>query len=197
MSFGFPTILAEGYASLEQALKSAYADDVLLFAAASNDGGRSGRSYPARERTVIAVHTTDTYGTRSTFSPTAIDDSSNIATVGEAVESAWPMPKCHGKTDTQYTVHKSGTSFATPTVAGIAGFLLLYTRMHLPEHAKALKSHKRMEALLKKVAEKGHSGGSRSIRDGYHFVDLSLHPDCLFGKEESYINAIIKDVLLN
>ncbi|KAF2973268.1 hypothetical protein GQX73_g289 [Xylaria multiplex] len=88
MSFGFPTRDIEGYVDLERALANAYANKVLLFAAASNNGGQLGRSFPARDHTVIAVHATDANGNRSSFRPTAIDDDISIGTIGEAVESA-------------------------------------------------------------------------------------------------------------
>ncbi|KAI0183575.1 pfs domain-containing protein [Xylaria flabelliformis] len=193
MSFGFPTCDTEDYIELENALANAYANKVLLFAAASNDGGRLGRSFPAREPTVIAVHATDTYGNRSSFSPTATDDDISIATVGEAVESAWPVHLCDEEaTDQDYVKYKSGTSYATPIAAGIAAFLLLYARIHIPTKADALKSYQRMKAVLRKVAEKGIN---HTRRDGYHFIDLSLHTDSLFGKEKEHIDSIITDLI--
>jgi subtilisin family serine protease len=194
MSFGFPTCVIEDYGELERALKNAYLKDVLLFAAASNNGGRLGRSFPSREPTVIAIHATDTNGNRSGFSPTATDDDLNLATVGEAVESAWPVYLCNEAENPTFVKYKSGTSYATPIAAGIAAFLLRYVRTHLPAEAYALKSQKRMKALLKKVAEKGIM---YKPRDGYHFVDLSLYRDSLFGKDKAYIDQIMVDVLCN
>ncbi|KAI0599832.1 pfs domain-containing protein [Biscogniauxia sp. FL1348] len=194
MSFGFPTCNIEGYADLESALVNAYASHVLLFAAASNNGAKLGRSFPAREPTVIAVHATDVNGNRSGFSPTAAADSLNIATVGEAVESAWPVHLCDEVKNPDYSKYKSGTSFATPIAAGIAAFLLLYVRVHMPELAHALKDQKRMKAVLKRVAEKGVD---YNPRDGYYFVDLSLYADSLFGKEKGLIDLTIGDLLSN
>ncbi|KAI0968934.1 pfs domain-containing protein [Xylaria arbuscula] len=192
MSFGFPDCNIEDYSLLEHALMNAYTNHVLLFAAASNNGGRLGLSYPAREDIVIAVHATDANGNRSGFSPTATDDRITLATVGEAVESAWPAYFCEESTNPTFVQVKSGTSFATPIAAGIAAFLLVYGRVHLPEIAFALKSLKRMEAMLKRVAEKG---SMYKPRDGYHFIDLSLYKDSLFGKEKEYINHIIRDLI--
>ncbi|KAI1636336.1 pfs domain-containing protein [Biscogniauxia mediterranea] len=194
MSFGFPTCNIEGYADLESALVNAYASHVLLFAAASNSGAKLGRSFPAREPTVIAVHATDVNGNRSGFSPTAATDNLNIATVGEAVESAWPVHLCDEVENPEYVKYKSGTSFATPIAAGIAAFLLLYARVHMPDIANALKDQKRMKAVLKRVAEKGVD---YKPRDGYHFVDLSLYTDSLFGKEKGLIDLTIGDLLRN
>ncbi|KAI0405374.1 pfs domain-containing protein [Xylaria palmicola] len=195
MSFGFPTGNIAHYDELERALANANAKGVLLFAAASNSGGRLGRSFPACEPAVIAVHSTDANGNRSAFSPTATDDDISIATIGEAVESAWPVHLCEEEeeaADSMYVKYKSGTSYATPIVAGVAAFLLLYARVHLPAKADALKSQKRMKAVLRKVAEKGIN---HTRRDGYHFVDLSLHADSIFGRGKEYIDLIINDLL--
>ncbi|KAI1427237.1 pfs domain-containing protein [Xylaria sp. FL1777] len=192
MSFGFPDCNIEDYFLLKRALLNAYANRVLLFAAASNNGGRLGLSYPAREKVVIAVHATDPNGNRSGFSPTATDDRITLATIGEGVESAWPAYLCEESTNPTFVKIKSGTSYATPIAAGIAAFLLLYVKVHLPEKASALKSSERMEAMLKRIAEKGEM---YKPRDGYHFIDLSLYNDSLFGKEKGYIDHIIRDLL--
>ncbi|KAF9876389.1 pfs domain-containing protein [Colletotrichum karsti] len=190
MSFGFPDRDIEGYVDLENALGRAYANNVVLLAAASNSGGKLGRSFPAREPTVIAVHATDTDGNRSKFSPTAADFDINLATVGEAVESAWPVVLCDD--DTDYVRLKSGTSYATPIMAGITAFLMLYARVHLPEQAHYVKKQKAVKALLRRLAEKGPGYKSR---DDYHFVNLSLYSDNLFGKGKDFIDETIKDIL--
>lgn len=194
MSFGFSTCAIEGYGEFESALVNAYANDVLLFAAASNSGGKLGRAFPAREPTVIAVHATDANGNRSRFSPTAATDDINLATVGEAVESAWPVQLCDETANPYSVKYKSGTSYATPIAAGIAGFLLLYARVHLSEKAAALKSQKRMKAVMKRLAEKG---AGYKPRDGYHFLDVSLYADSLFGKDKALVDLTIRDLLSN
>ncbi|WQF81022.1 Putative peptidase S8/S53 domain, peptidase S8, subtilisin, Asp-active [Colletotrichum destructivum] len=190
MSFGFPDRDIEGYVELENALQNAYANNVVLFAAASNSGGKLGRSFPAREPEVIAVHATDANGNRSHFSPTATDYDINLATVGEAVESAWPVVLCED--DTEYVKHKSGTSYATPIMAGMTAFLMMYARIHLPQQAHALKKQKAVKALLRRLADKGT--GCKP-RDDYHFVNVSLYSDNLFGKGKSFIDGTIKDIL--
>ncbi|KAL6692070.1 hypothetical protein J3F84DRAFT_397291 [Trichoderma pleuroticola] len=179
MSFGFPTCNMDDYHELEDALANAHAKRVLLFAAASNSGGKLGRAYPARDQNVIAIHSTDTYGNRSVFSPTALSHDINLATVGEAI-------------DPRLLDAKSGTSFATAIAAGTAAFLLLYAKIHLPDKADALKRRRRMQALLKRVAEKE---AGQKTRDGYHFIDLSLFSDSLFGKSKEFIDETIRDVL--
>lgn len=203
MSFGFPTRVIDGYDELELAIKDAYYHDVLLFAAASNSGGQLGRAFPAREANVICVHSTDARGNRSPFSPTAVPQDVNLATVGEAVSSAWPMHLCGGDDDyataedgedDKYSTMKSGTSYATPIMAGIAAFLLLYVRLSLPDSAHMLKTRSRMIKLLQRISQKGQGSG---LRDGYYFVDVSLYADSLFGKDKALIDQTIKDILHN
>ncbi|KAL7938794.1 peptidase S8/S53 domain-containing protein [Trichoderma chlorosporum] len=191
MSFGFPTCAIENYSELESALANAHAKRVLLFAAASNSGGTLGRAYPARDQNVIAIHATDTNGNRSSFSPTAVAHDINLATVGEAIQSAWPM-HLWDASNGNFLKYKSGTSFATPIATGIAAFLLLYAKIHIPEKADALKSRRRMQALLRHIAEKE---AGQTARDGYHFIDLSLYADSLFGKSKDFIDGTIRDVL--
>jgi len=173
----------------------AYSRGVLLFTAASNNGGKLGRSFAAREPTVIAVHSTDANGNRSAFSPTAVSEDVNLATVSEAVESAWPIHLCDEAENPECVAHKSGTSYATPIMAGISAFLLRYAKVHLPEQAKALRSRKGMLAVLRRVAEKGTGSGGYKPRDGYHFIDLSLYSDSLFGKDKEFIDLTIRDLL--
>ncbi|KAI0180728.1 pfs domain-containing protein [Hypoxylon sp. FL1284] len=192
MSFGFPTRDIDGYDDLEEAIMNAYSNHVLLFAAASNSGGQLGRAYPAREQNVICIHSTDANGNRSQFSPTAVPDDINLATVGEAVESAWPVHLCDDVTNPSCIKYKSGTSYATPIAAGIAAFLLQYARQYLPGKAGMLKRQKRMKDVLRRVAEKG---STYKPRDGYYFLDLSLYADSLFGKGKSYVDHVIGDLL--
>ncbi|KAJ5980059.1 hypothetical protein N7481_007357 [Penicillium waksmanii] len=189
MSFGFRSRDVEGYEELERAIHNAYSAHVLLFAAASNSGANLDRAYPARDENVICINSTDANGNRSPFSPTALADVLNLATVGEAVESAWPMRYCDPPSGLK---HKSGTSYATPIAVSIAGFLLQYARLYILENAHLLKRQSKMKAVLRKIAEK--SLESRA-RDDYHFIALNLYSDNLFGKDQDFINYTLRDIL--
>jgi hypothetical protein len=195
MSFGFTTCDIDGYNELEGAIRDAYSKDILLFAAASNSGANLDRAYPARDQNVICIHSTDANGNRSKFSPNAIADDTNLATIGEAVESAWPVHLCDKKTNPTFVKYKSGTSYATPIAAGIAAFLLQYAKLHLrQDQLHKLKRQSRMKAVLRKVAQKSQES---KRRDDYHYVALSLYSDNLFGKDERLIKDTIVDVLNN
>ncbi|KAL7916637.1 hypothetical protein GGI35DRAFT_47714 [Trichoderma velutinum] len=194
LSFGWPSTDFQGYDELEDAIDRAYGKKILIFAAASNNGGRLGRAYPASNPQVICVHSTDTLGNSSDFSPTAEPDNLNFATVGESIESAWPMLLCNDLASPhRYFKSRSGTSYATPIMAGIAAFLLQYARLHLPEKAAlSLKRKEKMEALLKRCARRGPN---YTPRDNYYYVELSLHHHNLFGRELDRINDEILETL--
>ncbi|KAM0546214.1 hypothetical protein ACHAPJ_011000 [Fusarium lateritium] len=193
MSFGWPSSDFDGYEALEDAIDKAYSRKVLMFAAAANSGGRMGRAYPASSSQVICVHSTNTNGSASDFSPTAEPNAINIATVGESVESAWPTLLCNDSSNYDCVKSRSGTSYATPIVAGIAGFLLQYARLHLSDsQALALKRREKMEALLRRCAVRGPS---YQPRDGYFYVHLSLDRHNLFGQELDWVNYEISKAL--
>lgn len=195
MSFGWPSSEFDGFNAVQAAIDNAYGKKVLMFAAASNCGARLARAYPASSSHVICVHSTNAYGSRSDFSPTAESNAINIATVGESIESAWPMLLCHDypNAGTEFVVSRSGTSYATPIIAGIAAFLLHYARIHLTDdEAQALKRREKMELLLKRCAQRG---ANYKPRDDYFYVELSLHKHNLFGQGLEWANHEIRNVL--
>ncbi|KAM0421241.1 hypothetical protein ACHAPT_010963 [Fusarium lateritium] len=192
MSFGWPSSDFDGYDALQAAIDKAISRKVLMFAAAANSGGRLGRAYPASSSQVICVHSTNTNGSRSDFSPTADPNAINIATVGESIQPAWPMLLC-SNLNTECVKSRSGTSYATPIVAGMAAFLLQYARLHLSEgEALMLKRREKMEALLRRCAVRGPS---YQPRDGYFFVHLSLDKHNLFGGELDWVSYEISRAL--
>lgn len=189
MSFGFQTRDIDGYDELENAIHRAYATHVLLFGCASNDGANHDRVYPARDEHVICIHSTDANGNRSPFSPTPLEDTINLATVGEAVESSLPLRFSKDPLGMQ---HLSGTSYSTPIAVAIAAFVMQYVRLYVPERAHMLRKPSRMKAVLRRIAEK--SQPSRP-RDGYHYMALNGFSDNLFGKDQKLINATLRDLL--
>ena len=192
MSFGYPTNQIDGYGELEDALLHAHSRDVLVFAAASNSGANLDRAYPARDPHVICVHSTDSDGNRSKFSPTALTRDANIATVGEAVQSAWPVALCDRDANPDCVQCKSGTSYATPIAVGIVAFLLQYARIHLPEAADLLKRQSKTKDVLLRIAEKSQHSINR---DDYNYIALSLFPDNLFGKDKHFIDVTLGELL--
>lgn len=125
MSFGFP----QGDMEIEQQITHATQREknILVFAAASNDGRNSSRMYPARNRSVFAIHSTNGKGIKSDFNPPLGMDQ-NLSVLGEYIESAWQT----SKESNGCTRRLSGTSFATPIAVCLSAFLLAYVPMLIP-----------------------------------------------------------------
>lgn len=122
MSFGFEKPIEV----VQDAILAAYRERKIFFAAASNGGGNEGVAFPADQREVICVLSTDGRGNPSGFNPSIPDDmdGSFFSTLGEAVEVYGPIKSDPASQPLFSKVHKSGTSFATPIAAGIAANIL-------------------------------------------------------------------------
>jgi hypothetical protein len=157
MSFGFPV----ENTIVQPAIDYAFHQGKALFAATANDGGSGGVTYPANDPIVIGVNSSDGKGNRSDFSPTPRRNEDNFCTVGESVESFWPGVNGHWT-----AVTKSGTSYATPIAAGLAGSLLDYARLKMKlgdADINLLRRYKGMRAVFNLMKDK-------EPRDGYDFV---------------------------
>jgi subtilisin family serine protease len=176
MSFGFEKY----HAGIEAQLNRALGEHILIFAAASNDGASKSINvaWPAREKTVFAIFSATGEGKSSSFNPPSVRGL-NFATLGEEVESDWPLPLMsdEDKEQGRSTVRKSGTSFATPIAAAIAALVLEFARQpplseETPEVARQLKKLDRMEEVFERMSER--------TMGGYHYV----YPWRLFNARE-------------
>jgi hypothetical protein len=166
MSFGF---LREDE-RIRVAIQNAYAQGVIMFAAASNRGSLEGVrriAFPARMNQIISINSSDGFGSKSRFSPSPRDNDDNFSIVGEAVEVAWPISLLEG--GIRLT---SGTSIATPIAAGVAALVLEYVSQRGPEDME--ESHP-----IANVGRLWHYDGMRAILtsmsggstiDGYHWI---------------------------
>lgn len=185
MSFGYTT-RDNGYILIEEAIDYAQSKGVLLFAAASNSGANQRRTFPARHDNVICIHSTAADGVPSRFNPPP-DCNDNFATIGEAVESAWPSELCDKEVNDCCVAWKSGTSYATPIAAGIAAFLLQYAAENLDEaDVRLLKRPRGLRAVFREI-----SLGSQ----GYDYVAPTVHPGHLFGRDKDYVRQRISVIL--
>ena len=101
--------------TLHEAVEQTYQDGCLMVAAAGNRGG-AGLLYPARYPQTIAVAATDQGDGRASFS--SYGPEVDVAAPGEGIYSTyWEAPYTH-----TYT-YISGTSMATPHVAGLSGLV--------------------------------------------------------------------------
>jgi len=110
-----------GYSTvLHNALAYAYAHNMLVIAAAGNEGN-SVPNYPAADPNAIAVGATDQTDTRASFSSYGSSWVS-IAAPGENIVSTAPTYVSALFDDTGYTI-SNGTSYAAPMVAAAAALL--------------------------------------------------------------------------
>ena len=120
MSLGAPTSVGETFSQVyEVAAQRALAAGTLIIAAAGNDSSRpeliSPVSHPANCPSIMAIAALDRKGAIAYFSCGGVSGDGgqvDIAGPGVAVHSSWPIPRRYNNI--------SGTSMATPHVAGIA-----------------------------------------------------------------------------
>lgn len=106
--------------ALVDAINYAWLKGVVLVAAAGNDGGTA-PSYPAYCDKVIAVAATDAYDNKASFSN--YGSWVDIAAPGNAILSTLPNHACKLGTSGKNYGYLSGTSMASPFVAGEAALV--------------------------------------------------------------------------
>lgn len=185
MSFG----IREYDNSMKKAISKALHNQILMFAAASNDGANSGRAFPAKYPSVFCIHSTDGNGNPSAFNPTADEKDVNFSLLGEHVRSHWPIGK-NGHNEIVNVM--SGTSVATPIAAGIAASVLSFVRQQeqgLTEGSDYLgpwlKDVHSMDAVLKSMVRQ-----RRGV--GYDYITPHLLFDMHSSRDHVYDK--IKDI---
>ncbi|MDO8511577.1 MAG: S8 family peptidase [Nanoarchaeota archaeon] len=138
--------------AFHNAVDAAYADGVLLVAAAGNDYGGA-VSYPAAYDSVVAVSATDSNNNLASFS-----------NVGPEVELAAPGVSILSTYKDGGYATLSGTSMATPHVSGVAALAI---------QANPLMSNVEVRALLQNTADDLGAVGKDNLF-GYGLVDAEL-----------------------
>lgn len=135
MSLGSPAQVGQPYSKIfEEVAQRALAQGTIIVAAAGNDSRRPDDvapvSHPANCPTIMAVAAIDSALQIAPFSSGGLNPEGgeiNLAAPGVGVRSSWPAPKHYN------TI--SGTSMATPFVAGVAA---LYAQANADNRGKAL-----------------------------------------------------------
>lgn len=86
MGFGFHDRVSELQQVIRRAAMGDSGHDIIMFAAAGNEGANQVVAYPARDPNVFCVYSTDGFGNSSPFNPGLFDPSDNFSTLGEEVE---------------------------------------------------------------------------------------------------------------
>ncbi|AFK06865.1 subtilisin-like serine protease [Mesotoga prima MesG1.Ag.4.2] len=141
--------------SLEDACNAAFADGILIVAAAGNSGNKPGNrdtvEYPGGYASVIAVAASDSNDARATFSSTGPD----VELIAPGVSILSTIP---GGDHAYY----SGTSMASPHVAGVAALVLA---------AKPTLTNAEVRLILQQTAE---NLGLKQEHQGYGLVRADL-----------------------
>jgi thermitase len=133
---------------MEDAVNYAYSSGVTVVAAAGNDGALGGGVlYPAAYDHAIAVASTDASNNRSSFS--SYGPEVDLAAPGSGIYSTVPTGSCEFCNPSGYNT-LSGTSMATPHVAGVAALLA-----SLPQFDSPDKIRNGMEATALDLGDPG------------------------------------------
>ncbi|KAI5925584.1 subtilase [Camillea tinctor] len=166
-------------------------DEPIRLIPTRNDGAHKSMAWPARDRSVIGISSTDGDGVASSFNPSDKDVDAILYAFGEDVPITLAHPSNPGKYVTKFV---TGTSYATPVAAALAANLLGCVRMmvsssspedqhiynHIPEELQQLDG---MLAVLRCRMRKKHNCGTESLLP-WEFLKT----------ESLYDNKILKDI---
>ncbi|HEX6719769.1 MAG TPA: S8 family peptidase [Pyrinomonadaceae bacterium] len=145
--------------ALGEVIRKAYENDILFVAAAGNASTNNDRTphYPSSYENVVSVAALDRHDQLASFSNYGVK-SVAIAAPGAEILSTW--------LNNEYE-EKSGTSMATPVVAGVAALILAeHSRLSVDElKKKLLDSTDPIVALKGKIATGGRISAAKAVQD--------------------------------
>ncbi|KAH6853205.1 hypothetical protein B0I37DRAFT_409397 [Chaetomium sp. MPI-CAGE-AT-0009] len=130
----------------------------IIFAAASDNGANTGRSYPSNQPGVICVHSADGLVNASNFNPTSLAAMDNFCVPGEHIDAAWPSPS--PTTQLGGTRRMSGSATATSVAVAIAALMIAFLSNNMPEEEcpVRLKSYAGIRAVFRSLSEQRNGG---------------------------------------
>ncbi|KAL1637946.1 hypothetical protein SLS56_000503 [Neofusicoccum ribis] len=173
MSFGWNE---DNSQELREALEYAKQQKVLLFAAASNEGGDM--AFPARADEVIAIDAAAWNGKPLEFNPRGTGYQQRFTALGEGVISAWPLFPGANMSGLK---RMTGTSFATPIAASTAALIIEFARQPPlcfdPEIERYLKDLRGMRHVLRSAVCK-----KTEVYSEFTHIDITalLHTNRLY-----------------
>jgi subtilisin family serine protease len=179
MSFG----MTSADAGIGRAIHEAHSKNIIIFAAASNGGGNQDVTYPARNKEVIPIFSTDGVGNGSTFNPNPIKNDS-FSILGEAIRSSWTT--YNSSDTTALTKLKSGTSYAAPIAAGMAALILDFVKLRGESCYSELHSQQGMIKAFDIMESK---------RDGYNYLCPWKKVFQAGAASDSILSKICKEVM--
>jgi subtilisin family serine protease len=143
--------------ALEAVIRKAYDEGILFVAASGNASTNNDRSphYPSSYNNVVSVAALDRNDRLASFSNYGVK-SVQIAAPGKDILSTWPGDA--------YEEH-SGTSMATPVVAGVAALIVAKNpRISVDDlRSKVLSSVDQLDSLKGKVATGGRINAAKAV----------------------------------
>jgi len=121
LSLGYRNCIYSEFHDLRTALVNANSENIVIFAATSNDGAHDPVAWPAKDPDfAIGIHSSSDSGQRQSDFTANRFDGSNFTIVGENILSQWPTSKGGG-----FRLC-TGTSFATPVAAAVGALILAF-----------------------------------------------------------------------
>ena len=164
------------------AITKLVAKNIIVVCSASNFGYKYSQPicFPARLGHVLCIGSHDVHGKPSSFSP--VGQQIDFLAPGEGIV-------CPSNTSHEFRA-LSGTSCATPAVAGLICLILSYIKIRNPGHLEYFKNHWVMKEILREIST---SPGRHSDDMGYG----ALNPLKFFQQPDLILNSVLTEVILH